>query len=199
MLPVLLLATLGCGGVTIQPGHRGLLFDPNTGLQREVLAPGYHPLGASKRIDDFDVTYSRRPEPLHVLTAEGLSIELEMSVAYRPIISELYQLDTEIGRGYYDAVVGPETRAAASEVAGRHSFFDFMRRHDVLENEIEAETRRRLVGRHVELAGVTLESLKLPPELVAAVKAHLVAEQATLTAKAEAERTKLEAAGQGGP
>lgn len=46
----------------------------------------------------------------------------------------------------------------------------------LLENEIEAETRRRLAGRHVELA---------------AVKARLVAEQAT--ARAEAECAKLEA------
>jgi regulator of protease activity HflC (stomatin/prohibitin superfamily) len=194
-----LLATLGCGGATIQPGHRGLLFDPSTGLQHEVLAPGYHPLGASRRIDDFDITYTRRAEPLRVLTAEGLPVELQMSVVYRPIIAELYALDTEIGRGYYDAVVGPETRSAASEVAGHHSFFDFMRRHDALETEIEAETRRRLAGRHVELAGVTLESLKLPPEIVAAVKARLVAEQSMATAKAEAERAKLEAGVQGGP
>jgi regulator of protease activity HflC (stomatin/prohibitin superfamily) len=196
----LLLASLGCGGATIQPGHRGLLFDPNSGLQHEVLAPGYHHLGASTRIDDFDVTYNRRAEPLRVLTAEGLPVELQMSVVYRPIISELYELDTEIGRGYYDALVGPETRAAASEVAGHHSFFDFMRRHDALENEIEAETRRRLAGRHIELAGVTLERVQLPPELVAAVKARLVAEQATATAKAESERAKLEAGVQaGGP
>jgi regulator of protease activity HflC (stomatin/prohibitin superfamily) len=193
-----LFATLGCGGATIQPGHRGLLFDPNTGLQREVLAPGYHPLGASRRIDDFDVTYNRRAEPLRVLTAEGLVVELQMSVAYRPIISELYELDTEIGRGYYDAVVGPETRSAASEVAGHHSFLDFMRRHELLENEIEAATRRRLAGRHIELAAVTLERVQLPPEVVAAVKARVVAEEESATAKAEAERAKLEAGVQGG-
>ena len=51
---LLLGAVTGCGGATIQPGHRGLLFDPDRGLGHEVLAPGYHSLRGSARIDDFD-------------------------------------------------------------------------------------------------------------------------------------------------
>lgn len=33
----------GCAGALVQPGHRGLFFDPsNGGIQHEVLQPGWY-------------------------------------------------------------------------------------------------------------------------------------------------------------
>jgi regulator of protease activity HflC (stomatin/prohibitin superfamily) len=184
-----LAACAGCGGAVIQPGHRGLLFDPNQGgLQHEVLAPGYHRLAASARIEDFDVTYSTRREAMSAPTGEGLVVDARFAVIYRPIVSELYQLDTEIGPSYYDEVVGPELRSAAREVLGRHSYLDLVRQADKLEDEIESDTRRRIAGKHIELSSVTLENLQLPPEIVAAVRAREIADQNAQREKAEHER-----------
>src|SRR5437879_6581279 len=106
-----------CGCAIIQPGHRGLLFQPLRGrVQREVLKPRYHALGPMDRVDDFDVTYSTKRERLHTISAEGLSLELVVSVIYRPILEELYQLNVEVGLNYYDEVVGPEFRTATRGV-----------------------------------------------------------------------------------
>ena len=71
---------------TVEPGHRGLYFAPtHGGLRRDVLQPGKYRLGASAdRVDDFDVTYSTKQEDVTTKSAEGLDLQLKLSVIYRP-------------------------------------------------------------------------------------------------------------------
>ncbi|HZS39214.1 MAG TPA: prohibitin family protein [Polyangia bacterium] len=185
-----LLAASGCGAI-IEPGHRGLLFDPRRGgLQHEVLGPGYQRVGLSGRIDDFDVTYSTRASSLSGVSQEGMPVEAGLAVTWRPVIAELYQLDTELGAGYADEVVVPEFRSAARAVLARHSFLEAAA-NEKLEDEIEATLRQRLAGKHVEVASVTLQSIRWPPGVAAAVKDKLLAEQEA-RGEYEASRRKLE-------
>jgi regulator of protease activity HflC (stomatin/prohibitin superfamily) len=188
---IVLVACAACGSTVIQPGHRGLLFSRDSGLRHDVLEPGYHRVRSGERIVDYDVTYSTRQESMYVTTNEGLQVDVKLAVTYRPIVAELYQLEGEIGASYYDSVIGPELRSAAREGFARHSFLDFTHAGNRLEDEIEVEVRRRTTGRHVELASVTLESVALPPEIVAAVRARQLAEQNALREKAERERAAL--------
>lgn len=192
-------AGLGCFGTTIQPGHVGLLFQPRgTGLQHEVLGPGYHSLGLHDRIEEFDITYSTHKEEVHSTSQEGLAMDLNLAIIYRPVIAELYQLDTEIGPNYYDEVVGPEFRSAARGVFARHSYLELQAKNEKIEDEIEADLRRRIRGKHVEISSITLEAIHYAPEIAAAVRAKLVGEQEAARQKAalenEALRKKLEIA-----
>jgi regulator of protease activity HflC (stomatin/prohibitin superfamily) len=165
------LALTGCAHTTIEPGHRGLLFDPSRGgLQSEVLAPGVYRVGGSARVEDFDVTYSTRHEKVGAISSEGLSFELVVGVIYRPIIAELYALDTEIGPAYYDEVVGPEARSAIRGVVARTSFTALIPQASTVEDAIEREIRARVAGKHVEIASVVVEKLDLPPEVAAAMR-----------------------------
>ena len=191
----LVLASSGCASATIQPGHRGLLFAPGQGgLHQEVLEPGVHKLGAcfiactANRVDDFDVTYSTKQERLAVRSVEGLEMDLTVSVIYRPIIAELYQLDTEIGPNYYDEVIGPEFRSATRGAFARHSYLDVERRNEGLEDELEGELRRRVAGKHVEIAAVTLERVSYAPEIVEANRRRLAEEAEARRAKAASDR-----------
>jgi hypothetical protein len=138
----------GCYGATIEPGHRGMLFDPKSGgLKHDILAPGYYSLDSCflrtvcQRIDDFDVTYSTKKEEIQTVSIEQLTMQLRVAVIYRPIISELYELDTEIGPNYYDEVIGPEFRSAARGVFARHSYTELQKNNAAIEDEIEAELR----------------------------------------------------------
>jgi prohibitin 1 len=192
---VLAFAAFGCASTLIEPGHRGLLFDPKQGLGREVLQPGAYRIPASGRLDDFDVMYARRVEPLTVMTSEGLKVDVRADVLFRPIISELYFLDTEIGPAYYDEVVGPEFRAAARQRFAATGVLDVVRKGTRLEDEIESDLRMRIKGKHIEVAAVTLESVKLPPEIEAAVERRLRADLTAGADQAEEGCAKREADG----
>jgi len=200
-LTMAMVGTAGCATTLVEPGHRGLYFAPNAGgLHREVLPPGKYPLGwcflycTSNRIDDFDVTYSTRTEDVHTKSVEGLELGLKLSIIYRPIVSELYQLDTEIGPNYYDEVVSPEFRSACRGIFARHSYADLQKNSEAVEDEIEAEVRRRTAGKHIEINSITLESIDYAPEIADKIRQKIAGEQEAARQKAsiawEAEKKK---------
>lgn len=184
ILLCLTIGAAGCATTTVEPGHRGLYFAPNGGgLGRTVLPPGLYKLGwcflycTPNRVDDFDVTFSTHTEEIHTKSSEGLDLDLKLSVIYRPVVSELYQLDTEIGSNYYDEVIAPEFRSACRGVFARHSYTELQKKNEGIENEVEAEVRRRTAGRHVEIASVTLETVNYAPEIAQKIREKLAGEQ----------------------
>jgi regulator of protease activity HflC (stomatin/prohibitin superfamily) len=196
------LGSAGCATTTVEPGHRGLYFEPNgRGLKREVLQPGKYKLGwcfiycTPDRIDDFDVTYSTHKEEIDTKDLDGLGLHLQLSVIYRPIVTELYQLDTEIGPNYYDEVVAPEFKSACRGVFAHHSYKELQKKNEVLENEVEAEVRRRIAGKHIEISSVTLESVVYAPEIAEKDRQRIANERETerqlAAISAEAEKKKL--------
>lgn len=186
------LASAGCYGETVEPGHRGLLFDPRGGgLSHEVLRPGYHHTGMHARIDDFDVTYSTHKEDIQTTSSEGLAMTLHLAVIYKPVESELYELDTEIGPNYYDEVIGPEFRSAARGVFAHHGYAELQVKNEKIEDEVEDDLRRRIKGKHIEVASVTLEGVDYAPEISAAIRAKLAGEQEAIRQKTALENDSL--------
>jgi prohibitin 2 len=201
----------GCAGALVQPGHRALYFDPvNGGIQHEVLQPGWYrtacpvwtPDNKCPRVDDFDVTYSTAKEPLHTLSLEKLPLELQIALKYRPIVSELYLLDTEIGPNYFEEVIGPEFRSAAIGVLARTSYVDLQTKNGMIEDEIEKELRQRLNGKHIEVSSVLIEKVTYAPEILQSEKERVVSQEQTLRNKqlleneASQMKTRLELAAQ---
>jgi regulator of protease activity HflC (stomatin/prohibitin superfamily) len=182
----------GCAGATIQPGHRALYFDPgNGGIQHEVLQPGWKglacpfwvPSAKCPRVDDFDVTYQTSKEELHVLSKEGLPLDAHIAVAYRPIVAELYLLDTEIGPNYFDEVIGPEFRSAAIGVFSRESYADLQRNNGAIEDKMEKALRERLKGKHIEISSVLIERVKYDPKILDSQRERVVSLEETLRNK----------------
>ncbi len=197
------LICVGCGGAVVEPGHRGLLFDPKAGGNRhEILAPGYYKLDACflrwvcPRIDQFDITYQTHKEDIQTVSAEGLIMNTKIAIIYRPIVSELYELNTEIGPNYYEEVVGPEFESAARGVFAHHSYLELAGQNEKVEDEVEADVRRRTKGKHVEVASVTIEGIAYAPEIATAVQMKLIGEQEAARQKAvleaDAKRKKSE-------
>ena len=195
--PLAFICLNGCAYYTVNPGHRGLRFDPHEGgLKQQVLQPGIYDLGwcflrDCGKVDDFDVTYSTRREVVHTYSSEGLSMDVHLAVIYRPVISELYDLANEIGPPYYEEVVGPEFRSSSRGVFARHSYQELMVKNEKIEDEIESEVRRRTSGKHVEIASITVEAVDYAPEIASAVRQKLVAEQDALRQKAAIEAEAL--------
>ena len=194
LLVALALSTLSGCYATVEPGHHALRFEPNNGGVRPlVLGPGRYRVGPYDRLEDFDITYSTSKEDIHTTSAEGLALGIHIAVIYRPIAAELYELDTEIGRNYYDEVVGPELRSAARGVFARHSYTELAKSNEKIEDEIEADLRRRIRGKHVDISSVTMEHVEYAHEITAADQAKLVGEREASRQKAQIENEALKA------
>ena len=187
------------GCATIEPGHRGLYFDKlHHSLRHDVYGPGLWRLGALDRMDDFDVTYSTRKEEIQAISADRLAIDMKVAIIFRPIVSELYDLDVEIGPNYYDEVVGREFRSAVRGVIASHSYLELQQNNKKIEDEVEAEVRGRITGKHIEINSVTFDDIAYAPQIISEDRDKLVGErqalrrQAALEADALRQRLELE-------
>lgn len=197
----------GCGRQAVEPGQRGLRYSPHDGgVKPEVLQPGSYSLGWCMLrdcgyIETYDVTFQTRKESVFTPSSEGLAMDVNVVVTYRPITSELFQLHTEIGKDYYEEIIGPEFRSAARNVLARHSYTTLVGNLDKVEDEIEEEVRRRVRNKHVEVSSITLERIKYAsPEIAQAVEKRLIGQQeaarqkAALEAQAARDKQQLELA-----
>jgi len=196
-LGMLLSCCAGCYGESVESGHLALLYDPHDGLQRDPLGPGYHRLGVCmpfavcKHVEDFDVTYSSKEEDVRTVSQDNLALDLRVAIRYRPIVSELYLLDTEVGQNYYGEVVQPEFRSAARGVISRHAYQELQSNNKNIEDQIEDELRRRIKGKHIEISAVTMESVQYAPEIADMNRQRLVADQEALKKKTQLENDAL--------
>lgn len=194
---VLAVLSTSCAYYTVNPGHRGLRFDPHQGgLNEQVLQPGIYNLGwcflrDCGNVNDYDVTFSTHKEVVHTTSSEGLTMDVHLAIIYRPVISELFDLANEIGPNFYDEVIGPEFRSSSRGVFARHPYGELMVKNEKIEDEIENEVRRRTHGKHVEVASITIEAVDYAPEIATAVRQKLVAEQDALRQKAAIEAEAL--------
>jgi SPFH domain / Band 7 family len=189
---------------TIETGHKGLRFDPHEsgGTGREILPEGRYMLGhfcafhACGHLIDFDVTYTTNHEEIKTTSNDNLTFDVNLSIIYKPIVSELYELATEVSTNdWYHEVVQPEFRSAASRVFARHSWTELGADKEKIENEIEADVQRRVKGKHIAITSITIEFV-LPAEIRAANQARIVSEQENLRQRAameqEAARSKAQ-------
>jgi regulator of protease activity HflC (stomatin/prohibitin superfamily) len=109
----LTLAATGCASVTIQPGHRGVLVDPDALPRPTVLVPGIHRVSSRQSVTDYMVTYARRDIRVEVLARDGTPIHVDLIVVFRPIVAELAQLHVDEGPRYFDDVVAPALTSTA--------------------------------------------------------------------------------------
>jgi regulator of protease activity HflC (stomatin/prohibitin superfamily) len=190
---------IGCRSFhSIDTGHLGLRYLPNGGLQRQTMHEGRQELGwlcwlhDCGKIIDFDVTFSTKHEEIHATSSDNLPMALRMSVIYKPIINELYELATEVSTtDYYDEVVGPEFRSAAGIVLAKHAYTELAANKENIENEIEADVRRRIKGKHVDITSITIESITGLEEIQNATRARIVAEQESVRQRAALEQDAL--------
>ena len=157
-------SVLACSTATVEPGHRALVFAPDRGgLQHEVLTPGVYSVHGGTRREDFDVTYARRDLPVRATTRDGTPVLADLTVVYRPVVSELYQLETEEGPGYYDRVIVPELLGAARGVIERSSKDEDLARVSHLDASIEQAARKATAGKHVEISQVVVDHIEVAP------------------------------------
>src|ERR1700741_561921 len=106
---------------TVDSGRGGVLWTLFGGTQDAVFGEGVHLVAPWNRFTRYDVRTQDRKEVLHLLSANGLSVNLEASIRFRPRREELARLHAEIGPDYYDVIVAPVVRSEARKVGGRYS------------------------------------------------------------------------------
>lgn len=153
-------------------------------------------------------------DSIQSLSADGLLMPLDITVAYRLVSADAPWLYRDIGPNYVDKIVRPAARTAVREaIAGFTAQEAYSSRREELAQSMNTLLGRRLqdlFAQHEELANrrgfvieqVMIRNVQLPPRVKDAIEEKLSAEQQALRMRfvlekerQEAERKRIEAQG----
>ncbi len=192
--------------VTIGAGERGVLYRTLSGgvvTDKEPLDEGFHFVLPWNKVYKYEVRQQELSEHMKVLSSNGLDINLDASVWYKPKEEELGKLHQNIGKNYLDRIIKPAIRSATRSVVGRYTPEQiYSSKRDAIQSEIDVETKKILDNKHIELISVLVRDVTLPKTIKDAIERKLGQEQESLEyefrlqkARKEADKQRIEAQG----
>ncbi|MFA6033912.1 MAG: prohibitin family protein [Myxococcota bacterium] len=201
---VLCLAALTLTSCTkIEAGHEGILYTMSGGTQNDIYPEGWHLRAPWNSMIEYSIRTQDKEETLHILTKNGLPIDLQASVRFRVIPNEVPQLHKNIGPDYYGVIIAPVVRSESRKIGGRYLAEEiYSTKREMVEKEIFDEITRAVSGRHILIEAILIRNVVLPEGIVKAISSKLEEEQNALRMKftlqreeQEAERKRIEATG----
>ena len=191
--------------ITIDAGHKGVLFKKfSGGLDKENIYPqGFHIIAPWNTLFIYDVRKQQIEEVMDILSSNGLSITVDVSVIYRPLESKVGYLHDLVGIDFVSSIVIPEARSAVRQVMGRYTPEElYSSKREAVQKEIYDEAASVLEKNYVIIDAILIRSVKLPETIKTAIESKLKQEQESLEyefriqkAKKEADRLTIEAQG----
>lgn len=136
---IFILASAGSMFITIQPGERGVLFRRfSGGLDVEnTHGPGFHIIAPWNNMFVYDTRLQEKAEVMDVLSNNGLSIKVDVSIRYKPIDSKIGYIHNSIGFQYLERIIIPEVRSATRKVIGKYTPEElYSQKREVIQTEI---------------------------------------------------------------
>jgi len=194
----------GCG-TQVPSGHHGVKyfkFKGGTELGR-VYNEGFNWHMPWNSMYVYKTQLQEREELLDVLSSDGATIQLEVSVWYRPIIPKLDSLQISIGPGYYDVIVAPALRGLARQVGGRYKPEEiYSTKREEISTAIVKSMDSLMMAKFINIDNTIIRNVVLPKKISDAINMKLTADQeqqrmefTLLKEQQEATRKEIEANG----
>ena len=206
LLGVILLFIFGSSMfVTINPGQKGVLFETlGDGLEKDIVyGQGLHIIAPWNDMIVYDVKETETFEKMEVLSSNGLSIKIDLSILHHPVHDRIGYLHDNLGESYLEKIIKPAVRSVTREVIGNYlpeELYNSKRKE--IEDEIFSKTKDIVSEKDITLPAIYIRDVTLPQTLVSAIEQKLKQEQESLEyefkidkAKKEAERKEIEANG----
>ena len=199
----LIAASVGLGCVRIDSGHRGVLFKWFGGTQDEVYGEGVEFVWPWNRLIPYDIRVQDRLEANSILTSNGLSVSMDVSVRFHPEETELATLHREIGAAYYEKIVKPIVRSEVRKIVGGYTPEEiYSSKRPEVEQKIYESVKAAIEKKPLIVEAVLIRNIGLPEQLKNAISDKLEEEQRSLKMqfvlareRQEAERKRIEAKG----
>jgi len=200
----------------ISAGHTGVqsLFGR---VYDEELSSGFHLKNPFLRITELSIRTEEYtmsishgegermgPDAIRALTREGLHVDLDITVLYKLGEEHASDVYRDVGLDYEEVIIRPQIRSFIREIVALYSAKDiYSEKRSEASEKILSALQSKLKPRGIEVEEVLLRNVILPEKLASSIEAKLQAEQDAerydfllLTEEKEAERKRVEAAGQ---
>ncbi len=123
-----------------------------------------------------------------------MTIVVELSYRYQPIINSIGLLHEEIGPNFLEVIVKPEIRSATREVIGKYLPEElYSTKREAIQTEILDRTRLNVDKKHLILDQVLIREVALPASLKVAIEKKLEEEQLSFQFEFKLDRERKEA------
>ena len=191
--------------IILQPTERGVVFKKYTsGLDVEnVLGEGLNIVAPWNDVFKFQIAEKSIEETMDVLSKDGLSIKIDVTLRYRPIPSKIGYLYRSFKDDYVNDLIRPEVRSAVREVIGQYTPEElYASKRQEIEDKIDIMTENILKDNYIEQKTLLFRSITLPLKIKESIESKLEADQEAQKytyliekEKKEAERRKIDALG----
>ena len=185
----------GCRCPVVESGHRGIVFKSMAGgTSKEVLGEGLHLMPLWNSVIPYDTRVHEMKEALIVISSNGLTMQVDASIRYRPKAEELFELQTTVGEDYAQKVIGPVIRSEARKVFGRYQPEEiYSTKREQIEAQIYDEVLKALEGKHVIVEAILVRDVGLPEAIKTAIADKLAEEQRSQKMRFTLDRERQEA------
>ena len=189
--------------LTIEPGHQGVLFRRfGVGLDKEhIYYPGFHVLAPWNIMYVYDMREQQLEEQMEVLSRNGLTINVDITVRVNPKYDKIGSLHEKFGIEYVNSLVRSEVRSAVRKIIGRYDPEElYSSKREEVQQQIQKDLEAALVNNYVELRATLIRGIQLPEKVRLAIEDKIESEQQALKyeyilqqERKEAERKIIEA------
>jgi len=200
----LLLFVAGCG-TNIPSGHHGVKYKRFGGgtVMGTVFNEGFNWHLPWNSMFVYKTQYSERKEDIVVLSSDGASIGLELSIIYRPISAKIDSLQIKVGPRYYDVIIGPAIRGEARRICGQYTPEGiYSSKREEIAIALHEALRKLMADKFLAIDNVIFRNVILPRTISDAINEKLSAQQEAQRMEfvlqketQEAERKRIEARG----
>ena len=203
LLPLLALV-VGCG-TNIPSGHNGVKYKRFSGGTEmgKIYMEGFNWHLAWNSMFVYKTQTAERKEDIIVLSSDGASIGIELSIWFRPLINKLDSLQIRVGPRYYDVLLAPAMRGEARRICGQYTPEEiYSTKRDEIAVELLAALKAMMSDKFIDLENVIFRNVILPKKITDAINEKLSAQQEAQRMEfvlqketQEAERKRIEARG----
>lgn len=190
--------------ISIKPGEAGVLYMRFFGgtVTDKSYSEGMHLLYPWDSMYIYDVRVQHTQTTFNVLTADGLWIEISVSIRFRPLREQLGILHVTLGPDYVDKIIVPEIQSVLRILIGQlHPEDIFNTKRNFLDIALQ-ESLLQVSEKFVHIDDLLITNVSLPPLVKNAIERKLERKQIALEyvyrlleSELEAKRKKIEAQG----
>ena len=115
---------------------------------------------------------------ISVITDEGLTVDLDMSVRYKIVPDKASDIHKKIGPNYESLIIRPVIRSTIRSIASQHNAKEiYGEQREEVEQEIFVEIEKSLITDGIIIEEVLLRNVGLPQKIKTAIEEKLDAEQ----------------------
>ncbi|TGM58261.1 prohibitin family protein [Leptospira vanthielii] len=125
----------------------------------------------------FSTQWSSYQEKVEVLTRDDLTITVTADIIMRPKETELYELQTELGEGYYEKVVKPQFRTAIRNILSAYNMVSISKETPNVAAQIKKSLLEKLKDKHIDIDDIIIDDVEYSPSILKAIESKLTKQQ----------------------